>query len=82
MMKTKPDYREIRTLDALTSAIHANQARIEAKGESVQAGLTRAQGFYTPRNLALQGVRQFALDNHLYSIGLRAVRSLKRLLEK
>ena len=57
-------------------------AKIEAKGESVQTGLTQVQEFYTPRNIALNGVRRFALDHHLYTIGINAVRSLRRLLEK
>ena len=73
---------DIKTLDELSAAIHGNRARIEAKGESVQTGLTQVQDFYTPRNLALNGVRKFALDHHLYTIGINAVRSLRRLLEK
>ena len=82
MSKKKNNYMEIKTLDELSAAIHGNRARIEAKGESVQTGLTNVQDFYTPRNLALSGVRKFALDHHLYTIGINAVRSLRRLLEK
>jgi hypothetical protein len=82
MSKKKNNYLEIKTLDELSAAIHGNRARIEAKGESVQTGLTHVQDFYTPRNLALSGVRKFALDHHLYTIGINAVRSLRRLLEK
>ena len=82
MSKKKNNYMELKTLDELSAAIHGNRARIEAKGESVQTGLTRVQDFYTPRNLALNGVRKFALDHHLYTIGINAVRSLRRLLEK
>ena len=82
MSKKKNNYMEIKTLDELSAVIHGNRARIEAKGESVQTGLTNVQDFYTPRNLALSGVRKFALDHHLYTIGINAVRSLRRLLEK
>ena len=81
-MSKKSKYLDIKTLDELSAAIHGNRARIEAKGESVQTGLTHVQDFYTPRNLALSGVRKFALDHHLYTIGINAVRSLRRLLEK
>ena len=81
-MSKKSKYLDIKTLDELSAAIHSNRARIEAKSESVQTGLTRVQAFYTPRNLALNGVRKFALDHHLYTIGINAVRSLRRLLEK
>ena len=81
-MSKKSKYLEIKTLDELSAAIHSNHARIEAKSESVQTGLTRVQAFYTPRNLALSGVQKFALDHHLYTIGINAVRSLRRLLEK
>jgi len=81
-MSKKSKYLDIKTLDELSAAIHGNLALIEAKGESVQTGLTRVQDFYTPRNLALNGVRKFALDHHLYTIGINAVRSLRRLLEK
>jgi hypothetical protein len=82
MSKQKNSYQDIKTLDELSAAIHGNRARIEAKGESVQTGLTHIQDFYTPRNLALNGVRRFALNHHLYTIGINAVRSLRRLLEK
>ena len=81
-MSKKYNYLDIKTLDELSAAIHHNHARLEAKSESVQTGLTRVQSFYTPQNLALQGVRKFALDHHLYTIGINAVRSLRRLLEK
>ena len=81
-MSKKSNYLDIKTLDELSAAIHGNRALIEAKGESVQTGLTRVQDFYTPRNLALNGVRKFALDPPLYTIGINAVRSLRRLLEK
>ena len=82
MSKKKSKYQDIKTLDELNDAIHGNRAMIEAKGESVQTGLTQVQNFYTPRNLALSGVRRFALDHNLYTIGINAVRSLRRLLEK
>ena len=82
MGKQKNNYLDIKTLDELSAAIHGNRALIEAQGESVQTGLTQVQDFYTPRNLALNGVRKFALDHHLYTIGINAVRSLRRLLEK
>ena len=81
-MSKKNSYLDIKTLDELSAAIHGNRALIEAKGESVQTGLTHIQDFYTPRNLALNGVRRFALNHHLYTIGINAVRSLRRLLEK
>ena len=81
-MSKKSKYLDIKTLDELSAAIHSNCARIESKSESVQTGLTRVQEFYTPRNLALSGVQKFALDHHLYTIGINAVRSLRRLLEK
>ena len=81
-MSKKNNYLDIKTLDELNAAIHSNHARIEAKGESVQTGLTRVQDFYTPQNLALNGVRRFALNHHLYTSGINAVRSLRRLLEK
>jgi hypothetical protein len=81
-MKTKSNYLDIKTLDELSAAIHNNRARLDAKSESVQTGLTRVQDFYTPQNLALNGVRRFALDHNLYTIGINAVRSLRRLLEK
>lgn len=82
MSRKNSKYLDIKTLDELSAAIHANRAKIEAKGASVQTGLTQVQEFYTPRNIALNGVRRFALDHHLYTIGINAVRSLRRLLEK
>lgn len=82
MSRENSKYLDIKTLDELSAAIHRSRARIEAQGESVQAGLANAQEFYTPRNLALSGVQKFALDHHLYTIGINAVRSLRKLLEK
>ena len=49
-MSKKSKYLDIKTLDELSAAIHGNRALIEAKGESVQTGLTRVQDFYTPRS--------------------------------
>ena len=81
-MSKKSKYLDIKTLEELSATIHGNRALIEAKSESVQTGLTRIQEFYTPKNLALNGVRRFALNHNLYTIGINAVRSLRRLLEK
>ena len=76
------DYRDIKTLDELSKAIHANHARIESKGEAVQQGLSNVQGFYTPQNLARQGVRRAALNVNFYARALFVVRALKKRLEK
>ena len=81
-MKTKRKYLDIKTLDELNAAIHNNRARIEAKGDSVQTGLTRVQDFYTPQNLALQGVRRAALNVNFYARALFLVRALKKKLQK
>ena len=76
------DYREIKTLDELSKAIHESHARIESKGRAVQQGLSNVQGFYTPRNMALQGVRRAALNVNFYARALFLVRSLKKRLQK
>ena len=55
---------------------------IAAQGESVQESLGQVQTFYTPRHVALSALQRFALDNHLYTIGINAVRGLRKLLEK
>ena len=79
---TKTDYRDIKSLDELTKAIHANHARIVSKGEAVQSSYSNVQGFYTPQNLALQGVRRVALNVNFYARALAVVGALKRLLQK
>ena len=79
---TMTDYRDIKTLDELTKAIHANHRRIVSKGEAVQSNLADVQGFYTPRNLALQGVRRTALNMNFYARALFVVRALKKRLQK
>ena len=76
------DYRDIKTLDELTEAIHRSHAQIEAKGKDVQQSLTNVQGFYTPQNLALQGVRRAALNVNFYTRALFVVRALKKKLQK
>ena len=76
------DYKDIKTVDDLTKAIHRNHARIEAKGKTVQRSFSDVQGFYTPRNLALQGVRRTALNLDFYARALFLVRSLKKKLQK
>ena len=76
------DYRNIKTLDELTEAHHQSRIRIEEKGKAVQQHLAGAQDFYTPRNLALQGVRRTALNVNFYTRALFLVRALKRRLQK
>ena len=78
----KTDYRDIKTLDELSEAIRHSHARIEAQGKSVQRSLSDAQGFYTPQNLALQGVRRTALNLNFYARALFVVRALKKRLQK
>ena len=81
-MTTMIDYRDIKTLDELTEAIHHSHAQIEAKGKDVRQSLTNVQGFYTPQNLALQGVRRAALNVNFYTRALFVVRALKKKLQK
>jgi hypothetical protein len=76
------DYRNIKTLDELTEAHHQSRIRIEEKGKAVQQHLAGAQDFYTPRNLALQGVRKTALNVNFYTRALFLVRALKKRLQK
>jgi len=79
-MKTRNNYQDIRTLDDLDGAIRRNRARIAEQGSAVGDSFGQVQTFYTPQNLALQGVRKFALDKHLYTIGINLVRALKNLI--
>lgn len=76
------DYRDIKTLDELKEAIRLSHARIKSQENAVQQGLSDVQGFYTPQNLALQGVRRTALNINFYARALYVVRSLKKLLQK
>ena len=76
------DYRDIKTLDDLSKAIHANHERIESQGKAVHNSLTTVQGFYTPQNMALQGVRRAALNVNFYARALFLVRALKKRLQK
>lgn len=78
----RTEFLDIRTLEDLDAAIHRTRERIQAQGESVHDGLVEVRGFYTPRNIALQGVKRFAWEHNLFVIGLNAVRSLKNLLQK
>lgn len=77
-----PDYKDIRTLDELSAAIAGNKARIESQGEAVHRRYESAQGFYTPGNLALQGVRRTALNMRFYANALALVRFLKKKIAK
>ena len=79
---TKTDYRDIKTLDELSEAIHANHTRIQSKGEAIHQNLSGVQEFYTPANLARQGVRQAALKVDFYARALSLVRALKQKLQK
>ena len=79
---TMTDYRDIKTLDELQEAIHLSHARIRSKEKAVQQGLSDVQGFYTPQNLALQGVRRTALNLNFYARALFLVRALKKRLQK
>lgn len=79
---TMIDYRSIKTLDELKEAHHQSRLLIEEKGKAVQQRLSGAQEFYTPRNLALQGVRKTALNVNFYTRALFLVRTLKKRLKK
>ena len=79
---TMTDYREIKTLDDLSKAIHESHARIESQGKTVRSSLTSVQTFYTPQNMALQGVRRAALNVNFYARALFLVRALKKRLQK
>lgn len=81
MMKKRNNYQDIKTLDELEAAIRESRALLDDQGGAVQASLTRVQGFYTPRSLAGQAFRRFALDHHLYTIAINAVSGLKKLLQ-
>jgi len=80
-MTTKSKYQDIKTLDQLNAAIHETRARIADKGSAVGTSFGAVQQFYTPQNLAIHGVRKFAWERGLYTLGLQAVRSLKNLLK-
>lgn len=81
-MRPKNNYRDIKTLDELTAGLRRCKQEIASQGESVQESLGQVQTFYTPRHVALSALQRFALDNHLYTIGINAVRGLRKLLEK
>ena len=80
-MTKRNKYQDIKTLDELNAAIRRNRALIDAKGEDAGESFGLVQNFYTPQNLAIHGVRKFAWERGLYTIGLNAVRSLKTLLK-
>ena len=78
----KREYQDIKTLDQLNEAIRRSKQRIESQGVTVRENLEQVQQFYTPQHVALSALQRFALDNHLYTIGINAVRGLRKLLEK
>ncbi len=78
----KREYQDIKTLDQLNEAIRHSKQRIESQGVTVRENLEQVQQFYTPQHVALSALQRFALDNHLYTIGINAVRGLRKLLEK
>ncbi|MBR1793997.1 MAG: hypothetical protein IJ755_01690 [Bacteroidales bacterium] len=78
----KREYQDIKTLDQLNEAIHHSKQRIESQGVTVREDFEQVQQFYTPQHVALSALQRFALDNHLYTIAINAVRGLKNLLKK
>ena len=78
----KREYQDIKTLDQLNEAIRHSKQRIESQGVTVRENLEQVQQFYTPQHVALSALQRFALDNHLYTIAINAVRGLKNLLKK
>ena len=81
-MKMRSNYQDIKTMDELNGAIHRNRARIEAKSGDVGESFGQLQAFYTPQNLALQGVRKAAFNINFYTTALTLVRALKRQINK
>lgn len=81
-MKTKKSkYQDIATLEELETALRENRSRIQNKGVELSYSLDRVKSFYTPQNIARVSVQKYALDQGLYSMGLGAVRSLKKLIQ-
>jgi hypothetical protein len=78
----KREYQDIKTLDQLNEAIRRSKQRIESQGVTVREDFEQVQQFYTPQHVALSALQRFALDNHLYTIAINAVRGLKNLLKK
>ncbi|MBQ3438387.1 MAG: hypothetical protein IJG35_00205 [Bacteroidales bacterium] len=78
----KREYQDIKTLDQLNEAIRHSRQRLESQGLTVRENLEQVQQFYTPQHVALSALQRFALDNHLYTIAINAVRGLKNLLKK
>lgn len=81
-MKKQNKYQDVKTLEDLETALHRTREKIASQGEEVHGGLVRVQEYYTPRNLALQGVKKFAWEHNLFVIALEAVAGLKKLLQK
>ena len=78
----KREYQDIKTLDQLNEAIRHSRQCLESQGLTVRENLEQVQQFYTPQHVALSALQRFALDNHLYTIAINAVRGLKNLLKK
>ncbi len=78
----KLEYQDIKTLDQLNEAIRRSKQRIESQGVTVREDFEQVQQFYSPQQIALSAFQRFALNNHLYTIGINAVRGLRKLLEK
>lgn len=73
---------DIRTLEELDAALRETRAQIASQGEAVRNSFTEVQEFYTPRHIAVSSLQKFALDHHLYTIGINAVSDLKKLFSK
>jgi len=81
-MEKTNKYRNVRTMEDLDAALHHTREAIATQGETVRDNLVQVREYYTPKHLALNAVRKFALDNHLYTIAINAVSGLKRLFQK
>lgn len=81
-MEKTNKYQDVRTMEDLEAALRRTREAIDTQGKTVRDNLVQVQEYYTPRHLALNAVRKFALDTHLYAIALNAVTGLKRLLQK
>jgi len=81
-MEKTNKYQDVRTMEDLEAALHHTREAIAVQGKTVRDNLVQVQEYYTPRHMALNIARKFALDHHLYTIAINAVSGLKSLLRK
>ena len=75
------NYRDIKTLEELNTALHSSKALVAAKEKQFKRRFDKARSFYTPKALVAEGSRKLVSKLPLTDIALFFIGKLRKVLK-